>query len=77
MQLTRGTTGTGGYKLGANYAPGVVPQKEAAKKGYAQNLWLMGEEHYLTEVGTMNIFVALKKDNGSKRLSFVHSVSDH
>ena len=42
--------GTGGYKLGANYAPGVVPQREAAVKGYAQNLWLHGPEHYLTEV---------------------------
>ncbi len=42
--------GTGGYKLGANYAPGVVPQKEAAKLGYSQNLWLHGPEHYLTEV---------------------------
>lgn len=42
--------GTGSYKLGANYAPGVVPQKEAAKLGYAQNLWLHGPEHYLTEV---------------------------
>lgn len=42
--------GTGGYKLGANYAPGVVPQREAAAKGYAQNLWLHGPEHHLTEV---------------------------
>lgn len=45
------TSGTGGYKLGANYAPGVVPAKEAAALGYAQNLWLHGPEHYLTEVG--------------------------
>lgn len=41
--------GTGGYKVGANYAPGVVPQKEAAAKGYAQNLWLHDKDHYLTE----------------------------
>lgn len=54
--------GTGAYKLGVNYAPGVMPQKQAAKKGYAQNLWLHGPEHYLTEVGTMNMFVAFKKD---------------
>lgn len=25
-------------------------QKEAAKKGYAQNLWLYGPEHHITEV---------------------------
>ncbi|KAH7104516.1 branched-chain amino acid aminotransferase II [Auriculariales sp. MPI-PUGE-AT-0066] len=52
--------GTGAYKLGANYAPGVVPQKQAAVQGYAQNLWLHGPEHHLTEVGTMNMFVALR-----------------
>lgn len=42
--------GTGAYKIGANYAPGVLPQKFAAHKGYQQNLWLHGPEHYLTEV---------------------------
>ena len=40
-------------QLGANYAQGVVPQVEAAEKGYSQNLWLLGKEHWLTEVGTM------------------------
>ncbi|WVR06627.1 branched-chain amino acid aminotransferase [Kwoniella sp. DSM 27419] len=60
--------GTGGYKLGANYAPGVVPQAEAAKEGYSQNLWLLGDEHALTEVGTMNMFVALKKPDGGVEL---------
>lgn len=44
------TAGIGAYKLAANYAPGVMVQKEAAKKGYAQNLWLYGPEHYITEV---------------------------
>lgn len=42
--------GTGAYKLGVNYAPGVLPQKTAAVHGYVQNLWLHGPEHYLTEV---------------------------
>ncbi|KAK8858876.1 branched-chain amino acid aminotransferase [Kwoniella newhampshirensis] len=60
--------GTGGYKLGANYAPGVVPQAEAAKEGYSQNLWLLGEEHALTEVGTMNLFVAFRKPDGTVEL---------
>ncbi|KAG8751983.1 hypothetical protein FRC14_007475 [Serendipita sp. 396] len=60
--------GTGGFKLGANYAPGVVPQKEAAKLGYSQNLWLLGPEHYLTEVGTMNMFLAFRNDDGSTEL---------
>ena len=38
-----------------------MPQKKAAREGYAQNLWLHGEEHYLTEVGTMNLFVVFKR----------------
>jgi branched-chain amino acid aminotransferase len=57
-------TGTGAYKLGVNYAPGILPQTQAAKRGYAQNLWLHGPEHYLTEVGTMNLFVAFRKEGG-------------
>lgn len=58
--------GTGAYKLAANYAPGVVAQKSAAKQGYAQNLWLHGPEHWLTEVGTMNLFAVIKDKDGSK-----------
>lgn len=57
--------GTGDAKLGANYGPGTLPQTEAAKRGYQQNLWLFGDEHYLTEVGTMNMFVVLKENDGS------------
>lgn len=60
--------GTGSYKLGANYSPGVMPQLEAAKKGYAQNLWLHGPEHWLTEVGTMNLFVVIENDKGETEL---------
>jgi branched-chain amino acid aminotransferase len=60
--------GTGGYKLGANYSPGVVPQVEAAKKGYAQNLWLHGPKHELTEVGTMNLFVVIENEKGETEL---------
>jgi len=61
--------GTGAYKLGLNYAPGILPQKQAALKGYAQNLWLHGPEHYLTEVGTMNLFIVFRKDNGGYELA--------
>jgi branched-chain amino acid aminotransferase len=43
-------SGTGAYKLGVNYAPGIIAQKSAIAQGYAQNLWLHGPEHYLTEV---------------------------
>lgn len=70
--------------MAASYAPGVVPQSEAAKEGYSQNLWLLGDEHILTEVrmsfrilsfiadnvkvGTMNLFVAFKQPDGTIEL---------
>ncbi|KAK2626193.1 hypothetical protein QTJ16_004455 [Diplocarpon rosae] len=61
--------GVGDKKLGANYAPCIVPQIEAASRGFHQNLWLFGEEEYVTEVGTMNMFVALKnKETGQNEL---------
>lgn len=61
--------GVGDKKLGANYAPCIVPQLEAAKRGFHQNLWLFGEEEFVTEVGTMNFFVAMKnKETGQKEL---------
>ncbi|KAG7529412.1 hypothetical protein FFLO_05684 [Filobasidium floriforme] len=66
VRASRG--GTGSYKLGANYSPGVMPQLEAAKQGYAQNLWLHGPEHYLTEVGTMNLFVVIENEKGQTEL---------
>lgn len=61
--------GVGDKKLGANYAPCIVPQLKAAKRGFHQNLWLFGEEEYITEVGTMNLFVCIKnKETGEKEL---------
>ena len=61
--------GVGDKKLGANYAPCIVPQLKAAKRGFHQNLWLFGEEEYITEVGTMNLFVVIKnKETGQKEL---------
>ncbi|MCJ1454738.1 hypothetical protein MMC28_005091 [Mycoblastus sanguinarius] len=61
--------GVGDMKLGANYAPCIVPQLQAAKRGFHQNLWLFGEEEFVTEVGTMNFFAAIRdKETGKKRL---------
>ncbi|RDA86679.1 hypothetical protein CP532_5028 [Ophiocordyceps camponoti-leonardi (nom. inval.)] len=61
--------GVGDKKLGANYAPCIVPQQQAASRGFQQNLWLSGEEEYVTEVGTMNMFVAMKnKQTGQREL---------
>lgn len=57
--------GVGDKKLGANYAPGILPQRMAASRGFQQNLWLFGEEGYVTEVGTMNAFFVFQ--NGAKK----------
>lgn len=61
--------GVGNKKLGANYAPCIKPQLEAAGRGYQQNLWLFGEEGYITEVGTMNAFFVFKNADGTKELA--------
>ncbi|KAK0554728.1 branched-chain-amino-acid aminotransferase [Tilletia horrida] len=66
--------GHGQYKLGANYAPGIRAQMSAATRGYQQNLWLFRnrkageeqEEDWLTEVGTMNMFVAIRRKEDGK-----------
>ena len=61
--------GVGDKKLGANYAPCVMPQMQAASRGFHQNLWLFGEEEYVTEVETMNLFAAVKnKETGQNEL---------
>jgi branched-chain amino acid aminotransferase len=56
--------GTGDSKLGANYAPGILPQLEVAKQGYQQILWMFGKEDYVTEVGTMNFFCYWVNESG-------------
>ncbi|SCU91888.1 LAFA_0F06480g1_1 [Lachancea sp. 'fantastica'] len=59
--------GCGDKKLGANYAPCVLPQKQAAERGYQQNLWLFGPEKHITEVGTMNVFFVFKDAKTGKK----------
>ncbi|EFA75841.1 branched-chain amino acid aminotransferase [Heterostelium album PN500] len=58
--------GSGAFKLGSNYAPTIFPQLDAAKKGYSQVLWLLND--YVTEVGTMNMFVLWKNNQGELEL---------
>lgn len=57
--------GTGDCKLGANYAPCVVPQQIAAKEGFAQNLWLY--DGNITEVGMMNFFLVFYNPETKKK----------
>ena len=48
--------GTGHTKCGGNYAASTRAGEAAAKKGYAQVLWLDGiERKYIEEVGAMNV----------------------
>lgn len=58
--------GVGDKKLGANYAPCVLPQMQAASRGFSQNLWLFGEDERVTEVGTMNFFAVLRDPETGK-----------
>lgn len=60
--------GVGDRKMGSNYAPTIKIQETAAKKGFQQVLWLYGEDHQITEAGTMNLFITIINDNGEKEL---------
>lgn len=60
--------GCGTFKMGANYAPTIQIQKIAMEMGCQQVLWLFGDDHQLTEVGTMNLFVYWINENGEEEL---------
>ena len=45
-----------------------LPQKVAEKQDLQQVMWLYGEDHEITEVGTMNIFCYLINEEGNKEL---------
>ena len=63
--------GTASYKLGINYPACFSPQREAARKGYHQVLWLFGDGNQdfmrmkITEAGSMNFFVVIKREDGN------------
>ena len=49
--------GSGGVKAIGNYAPGMMPSKNAKAAGYAEVIYLDAEEHkYVEEVGAANFF---------------------
>ncbi|KAM7134444.1 LOW QUALITY PROTEIN: branched-chain-amino-acid aminotransferase, mitochondrial [Macrochelys suwanniensis] len=60
--------GVGDYKMGGNYAPTILVQGEAARAGCQQALWLYGDDHQLTEAGTMNIFLFWTDPQGDLEL---------
>lgn len=59
----------GPFKMGANYAPTIQVQDHAMREmGCQQVLWLFGDDHKLTEVGTMNLFMYWINDQGEEEL---------
>lgn len=50
----------------SNYGPTIYVQNEATKEDCQQVLWLYGDDHQITEVGTMNIFVFWKNEQGGE-----------
>ncbi|XP_053117784.1 branched-chain-amino-acid aminotransferase, cytosolic-like isoform X2 [Hemicordylus capensis] len=60
--------GVGDCKAGGNYGPTIYVQNEAAKEGCQQVLWLYGDNHQITEVGTMNLFMFWKNQQGDLEL---------
>lgn len=61
--------GTGNAKVGGNYGPTLKAAHEAAKQGYSQVLWIIGEDEQITEVGAMNVFFYLvNKETGRPEL---------
>ncbi len=44
--------------------------------GYNQILWLYGPDHQVTEVGTMNMFVAFQHKNGISLNLYINNYFD-
>ncbi|KAH8057184.1 branched-chain-amino-acid transaminase [Aureococcus anophagefferens] len=61
--------GAGNTKIGGNYAPSIKPARDAADAtgGAAQQvLYLFGDDHRVTEVGAMNVFVLWETPYGTR-----------
>ncbi|KAG1953368.1 branched-chain-amino-acid aminotransferase, cytosolic [Pimephales promelas] len=56
--------GTGDCKMGGNYGASIYAQYEAVDYGCQQVLWLYGDNHQITEVGTMNLFLYWINEKG-------------
>ena len=59
--------GHGAYKLGANYAPTILPAHQWEQKGYSQLLGV-GPNGIIMEGGAMNIFFLWMNEQGEKEL---------
>ncbi|XP_006781175.1 branched-chain-amino-acid aminotransferase, cytosolic [Neolamprologus brichardi] len=61
--------GTGDCKMGGNYGCSLFAQYEADDYGCQQVLWLYGQDHQITEAGTMNIFLHWINQDGEEELA--------
>ncbi|XP_008282699.1 branched-chain-amino-acid aminotransferase, cytosolic [Stegastes partitus] len=61
--------GTGDCKMGGNYGCSLSAQYEAEDHGCQQVLWLYGDDHQITEAGTMNVFLHWINENGEEELA--------
>ncbi|XP_072528976.1 branched-chain-amino-acid aminotransferase, cytosolic isoform X1 [Salminus brasiliensis] len=61
--------GTGDCKMGGNYGASICAQYEAVDYGCQQVLWLYGDDHQITEVGTMNLFLYWVNEKGEEELA--------
>ncbi|XP_073336701.1 branched-chain-amino-acid aminotransferase, cytosolic [Pagrus major] len=61
--------GTGDCKMGGNYGCSISPQYEAEDYGCQQVLWLYGEDHQITEAGSMNVFLHWINEEGEEELA--------
>ncbi|XP_074050345.1 branched-chain-amino-acid aminotransferase, cytosolic isoform X2 [Macrotis lagotis] len=52
-----------------NYGASIFAQNEALHHGCQQVLWLYGEDHQITEVGTMNLFLYWINEDGEDELA--------
>uniref|UniRef100_A0A914XSQ7 Branched-chain-amino-acid aminotransferase n=1 Tax=Panagrolaimus superbus TaxID=310955 RepID=A0A914XSQ7_9BILA len=60
--------GVGSFKMGCNYAPTISIGKIATSLGCQQVLWLYDTDEKITEVGTMNIFIYWRNEQGEEEL---------
>lgn len=52
--------GTGAVKPAGNYAPALLAEREAQRRGFHGVLWLDGREHrFIEEAGVMNVFFVI------------------
>ncbi|KAL5363332.1 aminotransferase [Aspergillus floccosus] len=59
--------GTGSVKIGANYGPSLLAQRDAATNGCDQVIWLTPDQQ-ITEAGTTNIFFIWRTHSGGLQL---------